>query len=52
MKKNNLLDKLRDKIALRTGKKLSQEDIIGKVFEFIYNELNNFVVYHPHITPF
>lgn len=49
----NLLDKLQAKIILRTGKKISQQEILDKTVEFAHDKLEEFIAKNveiPRIT--
>ena len=55
VKLNNksLLDKLQTEITLRLGKKMSQQDVLDKSIEFVYNRLDEFIsenIEHPRLT--
>ncbi len=43
MNKKDLLEKLQAEITLRLGKKMSQQDILDKSIEYVYNNLENFI---------
>jgi len=44
MNKKNLLEKLQAEITLRLGKKISQQEILDKSIEYVYNHLDNFIL--------
>jgi hypothetical protein len=55
VKLNNksLLEKLQAEITLKLGKKMSQQDVLDKSIEFVYERLDEFIsehIDHPPIT--
>ena len=53
IRNKSLLEKLQAKITLKMGKKMSQQDILDKSIEFVYNRLEEFLsqnIDHPEIT--
>jgi len=44
MNNKSLLEKLQADITLRLGRKMSQQDILDKSIEFVYNRLEEFIV--------
>ncbi|MHA1255324.1 MAG: hypothetical protein ACTSPS_06955 [Promethearchaeota archaeon] len=44
MNKKSLLEKLQAEITLRIGKKISQQEILDKSIEYVYNHLDNFIL--------
>lgn len=55
VKLNNksLLEKLQAEITLKLGKKMSQQDVLDKSIEFVYERLDEFIsehIDHPLIT--
>ena len=49
----SLLDKLQAEIMIRSGKKVSQQEILDKSVEFVFSNLEEFIaknVKTPHIT--
>ncbi|HEC37379.1 MAG TPA: hypothetical protein ENI29_04025 [bacterium] len=55
VKLNNksLLEKLQAEITLKLGKKMSQQDVLDKSIEFVYERLDEFIaenIDHPRIT--
>ena len=49
----SLLEKLQAEITLKLGKKMSQQDILDKSIEFVYNRLGEFIsenIEHPRLT--
>ena len=43
MNNKSLLEKLQAEITLKIGKKMSQQDILDKSIEYVYNNLENFI---------
>ena len=43
LNKKSLLEKLQAKITLKIGKKISQQEILDKSIEFVYNRLDEFI---------
>ncbi len=43
MKKKRLLEKLQAKITIKTGRKMSQQDILDRSIEFTYERLDDFI---------
>lgn len=53
MNNKSLLEKLQAEITLKIGKKMSQQDLLDKSVEFVYNHLDDFLnegIDHPKIT--
>ena len=55
VKLNNksLLEKLQAEITLKLGKKISQQDVLDKSIEFVYERLDEFIlenIEHPPLT--
>ena len=44
MNKKRLLEKLQAEITLRLGKKISQQEILDKGIEYVYNHLDDFIL--------
>lgn len=44
MNNKSLLEKLQAEITLRLGRKMSQQDILDKSIEFVYNRFEEFIV--------
>jgi len=43
MNNKSLLEKLQAEITLKIGKKMSQQDILDKSIEYVYNNLESFI---------
>ena len=44
LNKKRLLEKLQAEITLRLGKKISQQEILDKGIEYVYNHLDEFIL--------
>jgi len=44
LNKKSLLEKLQAEITLRLGTKISQQEILDKTLEFVYNRLDEFIL--------
>ena len=44
LNKKSLLEKLQAEITLKIGKKISQQEILDKGIEYVYNHLDDFIL--------